>query len=107
MDVREFFPEIEPYRAQHLKVSGLHTIYVEEIGNPEGVPVLFLHGGPGGGLTPSYRRFFDPRPSRVLPFDQRGAGKSPPHAELAQNTTSAPAPDIQTLPHALRIRRAT
>src|SRR5260370_41824369 len=97
MDVREFFPEIEPYRAQHLKVSGLHTIYVEEIGNPEGVPVLFLHGGPRGGLTPSYRRFFDPRHYRVVLFDQRGAGKSTPHAELAEHTTWALVRDIEPI----------
>jgi proline iminopeptidase len=105
MDVREFFPEIEPYRTKHLKVSALHTIYVEEVGNPEGVPVLFLHGGPGGGLTPSYRRFFDPRHYRVVLFDQRGAGKSTPYAELAENTTWDLVRDIETIREDLGIRR--
>jgi proline iminopeptidase len=73
MELRDFFPEIEPYRTKHLKVSDLHTVYLEEVGNPEGVPILFLHGGPGGGLSPTYRRFFDPQHYRVVLFDQRGA----------------------------------
>jgi proline iminopeptidase len=102
---REFFPEIEPYRSRYLKVSALHTIYVEEVGNPEGVPVVFLHGGPGGGLTPSYRRFFDPRYYRVVLFDQRGAGKSTPHAELRENTTWDLVRDIEKIREDLGIRR--
>jgi proline iminopeptidase len=105
MDLREFFPEIEPYRTKRLKVSVLHTIYLEEVGNPKGVPVLFLHGGPGGGLTPSYRRFFDPRHYRVVLFDQRGAGKSTPYAELEENTTWDLVRDIETIREDLGIRR--
>ena len=105
MELREFFPEIEPYRTKRLKVSDLHTIYVEEAGNPEGVPVVFLHGGPGGGLSPTYRRFFDPRHYRVVLFDQRGAGKSTPHAELDQNTTWDLVRDIETIREDLGIRR--
>jgi proline iminopeptidase len=86
-EIRELFPPIEPYRTGFLQVSPLHRVYYEEAGNPNGVPALFLHGGPGGGLSPDYRRFFDPQHYRVVLFDQRGAGKSTPHAELAENTT--------------------
>lgn len=105
MELRDFFPEIEPYRTKRLKVSDLHTIYVEEVGNPEGVPVMFLHGGPGGGLTPTYRRFFDPAHYRVVLFDQRGAGKSTPHAELTDNTTWDLVRDIERIREDLGIRR--
>ena len=105
MELRDFFPEIEPYRTRRLKVSDLHALYVEEVGNPEGVPILFLHGGPGGGLSPTYRRFFDPRHYRVVLFDQRGAGKSTPHAELDQNTTWDLVHDIEKIREDLGIRR--
>lgn len=105
MDVRELFPEIEPYNTQFLKVSALHTIYYEEVGSREGVPVVFLHGGPGGGLTPDYRRFFDPKHYRVVLIDQRGAGKSTPHAELAENTTWDLVRDIERVREELGIRR--
>jgi proline iminopeptidase len=102
---REFFPEIEPYRSAELKVSALHTIYYEEVGNPKGVPILFLHGGPGGGLTPNYRRFFDPGHYRVVLIDQRGAGKSTPYAELRENTTWDLVRDIEAVREALGIRK--
>jgi len=105
MELREFFPEIEPFRTKYVKVSALHTIYVEEAGNPEGVPVVFLHGGPGVGLTPTYRRFFDPGHYRVVLFDQRGAGKSTPHAELDENTTWDLVRDIERIRADLGIRR--
>lgn len=82
-----FFPEIEPYSTGRLKVSDLHEIYFEEVGNPKGQPVVFVHGGPGGGVEPSHRRYFDPNHYRVILFDQRGCGKSTPHAELKENTT--------------------
>ncbi len=91
------FPAIEPYKTHRLKVSELHELYIEEVGNPEGVPVIFLHGGPGGGVTPEQRQFFDPKFYRVILFDQRGAGKSTPHAELKENTTPHLIGDIEAI----------
>src|SRR5437763_13679233 len=70
-----------------LPVSPVHTLYYEQCGNPEGRPVVFLHGGPGGGLIPDYRRYFDPKAYRIVLFDQRGSGTSTPHASLEDNTT--------------------
>jgi len=84
---RSLFPEIEPFKVSSLKVSNLHTVVYEEVGRPDGVPAVFLHGGPGVGILPGYRRFFDPKFYRVILLNQRGAGKSTPHAELHQNTT--------------------
>lgn len=81
------YPAIEPYRTQRLKVSELHELYVEECGNPQGKPVVFVHGGPGGGTEPWQRQFFNPQQYRIVLFDQRGCGKSTPHAELRENTT--------------------
>ena len=80
--MRELYPPIEPYRHGHLRVSPVHEIYHEESGNPDGQPVLFVHGGPGAGTEPYQRRFFDPAAYRIVLFDQRGAGKSRPHASL-------------------------
>ncbi len=91
------FPEIEPNRAFYFRVSDLHELYVEEVGNPEGQPVLFLHGGPGAGISPKHRRIFDPKHFRIILFDQRGAGRSRPHAELRENTTSDLVSDIEKL----------
>jgi proline iminopeptidase len=91
------FPPIQPNRHGMLKVDELHTIYWEEVGNPQGVPVLFLHGGPGAGLSPQHRRFFDPAYYRVILFDQRGAGKSTPLGEWRDNTTQLLIEDIETL----------
>src|SRR6185295_7771458 len=81
------YPEIDPYRTGRLRVSDLHELYFEESGNPEGKPVVFVHGGPGGGTEAKQRRFFDPRAYRIILFDQRGCGKSTPHASLDENTT--------------------
>ncbi|HVO51644.1 MAG TPA: prolyl aminopeptidase [Thermoanaerobaculia bacterium] len=81
------FPEIEPYRTFRLPVSDLHTLYVEESGNPDGAPAVFFHGGPGAGISPMHRRFFDPKFWRVILFDQRGCGQSTPLGELSENTT--------------------
>lgn len=92
-----FFPEIEPYRTGYLQVSPIHNIYFEEAGNPRGVPVLFLHGGPGAGINPKHRRFFDPAHYRIILFDQRGAGRSRPHAEIVENTTDHLIADIEKL----------
>ena len=85
--LRGLFPPIEPYNTGFLKVSDRHEIYYEECGNPRGNPVIFLHGGPGGGTDPKMRRFFDPKRYRIVLFDQRGSGKSRPLASLEQNTT--------------------
>jgi proline iminopeptidase len=81
------YPEIEPYRTFRLRVSERHEIHVEEAGNPDGKPVLFFHGGPGAGISPIHRRFFDPSFWRVILFDQRGCGKSTPLGEIEENTT--------------------
>ena len=81
------FPEVEPLRTFRLKVSDLHELHVEEAGNPSGRPVVFFHGGPGAGVAPIHRRFFDPSFWRVILFDQRGSGKSTPLGELRENTT--------------------
>ena len=85
--VNVLFPEIEPYSTGELRVSDLHTIFYEEVGNATGRPALFLHGGPGVGILPGYRRFFDPDFYRVVLPDQRGAGRSKPAAEIRDNTT--------------------
>ena len=90
-------PPIQPTRHGMLKVDAIHTLYWEEVGNPDGVPVLFLHGGPGAGLSPQHRRFFDPEHYRVILFDQRGAGKSTPLGEWRDNTTQLLVQDIETL----------
>jgi proline iminopeptidase len=81
------FPEVEPTRTFRLRVSGIHELHVEEAGNPSGPPVIFFHGGPGAGISPLHRRFFDPAFWRVILFDQRGSGKSTPLGELRENTT--------------------
>jgi proline iminopeptidase len=81
------FSARKPYRTGRLRVSSRHTMYFEECGNPKGKPLVFLHGGPGGGVSPMHRRYFDPRKWRIVLFDQRGCGKSMPHAELRENTT--------------------
>jgi len=95
--MRELYPPIEPYNQGNLKVSDLHTIYFEESGNPQGQPVVVLHGGPGGGSQPSYRRYFNPEAWRIVMLDQRGCGKSTPHAELEENTTWDLVSDIEKL----------
>lgn len=99
------YPEIEPYRTGRLQVSDLHEIYFEESGNPSGKPVLFVHGGPGGGSDPKQRRFFHPAKYRIVNFDQRGCGKSTPHAELRENTTWDLVADMERLRQELGIER--
>lgn len=91
------FPEIAPFRTGTLGVSNIHRMFYEEAGNPEGSPALFLHGGPGVGILPEYRRFFDPEVYRIILPDQRGAGKSTPHAELKENTTWDLVEDLEKL----------
>lgn len=85
--MRDLYPSIEPFDSGFLQVSSIHTIYYEQVGNPKGKKVVFFHGGPGGGLDADYRRYFDPELWHVILFDQRGCGKSKPHAELRENTT--------------------
>lgn len=101
--MREFYPVIEPYNKGMLKVSEIHTLYWEECGNPNGRPVVFLHGGPGGGVTPDHRRFFDPQAYRIILFDQRGSGQSTPCAELRENSTWDLVKDIETIREMLKI----
>jgi proline iminopeptidase len=95
--MRDLYPPIEPYQTGTLPVSDLHTLYFEQVGNPDGNPVVFLHGGPGGGIDPIYRQYFNPDQWRVVLFDQRGCGRSTPHAELRQNTTWDLVNDVETL----------
>jgi proline iminopeptidase len=102
---RSFHPEIEPYATGTLKVSALHTLYYEECGNPNGKPVVILHGGPGGGCNPTMRRTHDATRYRIILFDQRGCGRSTPHAELTGNTTWDLVEDIETLRKHLGIER--
>lgn len=95
--MQDYFPPIEPYNIFQLKVSDIHTIHVEESGNPNGKPVIFLHGGPGGGIEPIYRQYFDPKKWRIIIFDQRGCGKSTPSSELIDNTTWDLVDDIEKI----------
>jgi proline iminopeptidase len=104
-DRRTLYPEIQPYRTGRLKVTGPHELYYEESGNPQGKPVVFLHGGPGGGTEPKMRRYFDPARYRIILFDQRGCGKSTPFASLEQNTTWDLVSDIEALRQECRVER--
>jgi proline iminopeptidase len=97
------FPPITPHRSGFLAVDPLHTLYWEECGNPEGEAVVFLHGGPGGGITPRHRQFFDPSHYRIVLFDQRGAGQSTPHGEVRENSTDLLVNDIERLREMLGI----
>jgi proline iminopeptidase len=101
----ELYPEIEPYEAGMLALDGLHHMYWEVSGNPNGKPVVFLHGGPGAGASPAHRRFFDPKHYRIIIFDQRGAGRSTPLGALTDNTTPHLIADMETLREHLNIER--
>jgi len=103
--MRHLYPEIKPYQTHKIKVDAPHEIYVEECGSPEGIPVLFVHGGPGAGCENYHRSFFDPNIYRVILFDQRGAGRSTPHAELEDNNTQALVADIEVIRETLGINR--
>ncbi|MBM3523658.1 MAG: prolyl aminopeptidase [Alphaproteobacteria bacterium] len=103
--MRQLFPPCEPRVTAHLPVGDGHAIYVEEIGPPDGLPVVFLHGGPGSGSTPEHRRYFDPAVFRVVLFDQRGCGRSTPLADISNNTTRHLVADIEALRRYLGIER--
>ncbi len=102
---RDLYPEIEPYSTGMLPVGDGHEIYYEQSGSPDGKPVVFLHGGPGGGTGPKQRRFFDPARYRIVLFDQRGCGSSKPHASIEANTTWHLVADIEALRESLGIER--
>lgn len=95
--MRTLYPEIEPYKTGHLDTGDGHQIYWEMCGNPKGKPAVFLHGGPGSGCSPKHRRLFDPQKYRIMLFDQRGCGRSKPHASLENNTTWTLVADIERL----------
>jgi proline iminopeptidase len=99
------YPPIEPYVQHSLQVDSTHTLHLEECGNPKGIPVLFVHGGPGGGYAPIHRQFFDPAVYRIVLFDQRGCGKSRPHACLTNNTTAHLIEDIEKIRRHLEIEK--
>lgn len=103
--MRTLYPEIEPFDSGMLKVDDRHTLYFEQCGNPIGKPVVLLHGGPGAGCSAKMRRFHDPKVYRIILFDQRGSGRSTPHADLVDNTTPHLVADIETLRARLRIAR--
>lgn len=104
-DRLKLYPPIEPFETGFLPVSDLHEVYYEVSGKPDGKPVIVCHGGPGGGSTPSMRRYFDPERYRIVVFDQRGCGKSHPHAELRENTTWRLIEDMEALRRRLDIDR--
>ena len=104
-DRQTLFPKIEPFGEGTLSLDGGHEMYWEQSGNPDGMPVVFLHGGPGAGANPAHRRFFDPKFYRIVIFDQRGAGRSKPYAELADNTTHYLVDDMEALRRHLGIER--
>jgi proline iminopeptidase len=103
--VYNLYPEIEPFNKSWLKVSNLHDIYYEECGNPNGSPVMFLHGGPGSGCNSTQRRFFDPAHYRIILPDQRGCGRSTPQGEVKNNTTADLVTDLETLREHLNISK--
>ena len=102
---RTLYPDLEPFHVGRLRVSDLHELYFEESGNPNGKPVVFLHGGPGGGTEPKHRRYFDPSVYRIVLFDQRGCGRSTPFASLEHNTTWDLVSDIEELRRELGISK--
>ncbi|MFN3844798.1 MAG: prolyl aminopeptidase [Paracoccaceae bacterium] len=103
--VEYLYPPVDPFDQRVLDMEDGHKVYVEQCGRPDGVPVLVLHGGPGGGCSPAMRRYFDPSVYRVVLFDQRGCGRSRPHASVSDNTTWHLVRDIETIREALGIRQ--
>lgn len=103
--MRELYPEISPSKTFSLNVGASHSIYMEESGNPDGIPVVFLHGGPGGGSTEKHRRYFNPEMYRIVIFDQRGAGRSSPMGSVHDNTTQELLSDMETIRQKLGIEK--
>jgi proline iminopeptidase len=101
----ELYPDVEPYGTGMLRLDAVHRMYWEQSGNPHGIPVLFLHGGPGAGAAAAHRRFFDPARYRIVVYDQRGAGRSTPLGELKDNTTPHLVADIERLRQHLKLER--
>ncbi len=103
--MKQLYPSLHAYRHFTLQVDDIHEIYVEECGNPDGVPIVFLHGGPGAGCESYHRRFFNPDQYRIILFDQRGCGRSTPHAELENNTTPLLIEDMEKIRQHLSIEK--
>jgi proline iminopeptidase len=103
--LKSLYDPIEPFDTGRLEVSSIHELYYEQCGNPDGKPAVFLHGGPGGGISPDYRRYFDPKVYRVVLFDQRGSGQSTPHASIEENTTWDLVADIERLREHFGLKR--
>ena len=99
------YPELHPYFQQFLQVDETHRLYIEESGNPDGIPVIFLHGGPGANSEPYHRRYFDPEKYRIILFDQRGCGQSTPHASLQDNTSHDLVQDMERIRAVLEIKK--
>lgn len=99
------YPELHPYQQQFLQVDEHHRLYIEQSGNPDGIPVVFLHGGPGANSEPMHRRFFDPKKYRIILFDQRGCGQSLPHASLQDNTSQDLVSDLERIRAMLGIKK--
>lgn len=102
---RTLYPKISEYKQEWLAVSDVHQLYIEQAGNPNGIAVIYLHGGPGGGSSANYRRYFDPHKYRIILFDQRGCGKSIPSASIKQNTTQDLVTDIEKVRQHLNIKQ--
>ncbi len=103
--VQTLFPELKPYQRHRLKVSSLHELYLDEAGNPDGIPVLFVHGGPGSACDGNSRRYYDPELYRIITFDQRGCGRSRPHGELRENDTGELIADMEKIRQHLQIEQ--
>ncbi len=103
--MRDIYPKIKPYVTHTLRVQDPHRLHIEECGSPDGIPVLFVHGGPGAGCSPVHRCFFDPEKYRIILFDQRGCGKSTPHASLENNTTQDLVADMEFIRDHLGIKK--
>lgn len=103
--MNELYPVIKPFHSEMFPVSEQHTIYIEQTGNPKGIPVLYLHGGPGAGLSADYRRFFDPDKYWIIGFDQRGCGKSLPFGELENNNSDELVKDIHKIREYLGVKK--
>jgi proline iminopeptidase len=102
---RSLFPALEPFKTHRLSVGDGHDVYVEECGNPQGKPAVIVHGGPGGGTNPAMRRYHDPARYRIVLFDQRGCGRSTPHASITANTTWHLVADMERIRDHLGIER--